>query len=92
MAVLAAGREFTALTLQTVAAMFFVAAVVAVLALVVYGLVVGALAWVLLMLQGIGWLIVHAVRGAWSALRSRPARRARLTAEPAPDLRVRPSG
>jgi hypothetical protein len=93
MAAYAAPSSLTPLTLQTVVAGFFVAALVAVGILALYAVVAGGLAWVLMLLVGVVRLAAAVIGAAWWSVRTHVRRKASgLAVEPAADLRLRPLG
>jgi hypothetical protein len=81
----------TSMDLQTVAAMVAVAVLVTVGLVVVYSVVAGGLAWVLVVLIGLLRLLFAGVGRTWSAFHGHLRARG-ISPETVPDLRVRPSG
>jgi hypothetical protein len=88
---LAAPSGVTPMDLQTVAAVIVVALVVALAFVVVYSVVAGGLASLLVLFVGLVRLFLSGIVSAFSAVR-RHLRTRGLTPEAVPDLRVRPSG
>ena len=92
----ALGAPMTQMTLETVVAVVLVAILATVGIVVVYAVVAGSLAWVLMLIIGVVRLVWVTVRGAVRGVRAHvhraSARVGRITPETVPDLRVRPSG
>ena len=94
MTIRASSSSLTPLTLQALAAIVLVALVVTVLAELLYVILAGSVAWALMVIQGLLWLVIQALRPLWTVLR-RHVRRAtpsaaEIAAEVAPDIVLRP--
>jgi len=96
MAGAALNSPMTQMTLETVVAVALVAILVTVGIMVVYAVVAGSLAWVLMLVIGILRLVWITVRAAARAvgrhLHRAPDRLRQITPDAVTDLRVRPSG
>jgi hypothetical protein len=78
----------TPLTLQAVAAIVLVAALVLLVVGILYLVLAGSVAWALMLLQGLMWLAFQGLHRSWTALRGRSA--AELAAETAPESVLHP--
>jgi hypothetical protein len=88
---LAAQSGVTTIDLQTVAAMVVVALLVALAFVVVYSVVAGGLASLVMLLIGLVRLLLAGTGRVWSGVRKH-VHPGRISPESVPDLRVRPSG
>jgi|tagenome__1003787_1003787.scaffolds.fasta_scaffold20966939_3 hypothetical protein len=91
MAGLSASPALTPMVLQSVAAMIVVALLATVGLVVVYSVVAGGLAWVLVVIIGLLRLLLAGIGRTWSAARDHLRARG-ISPENVPDLRVRPLG
>lgn len=91
----ASSSSLTPLTLQAVAGILLLAVVLALLALLLYLLLAGSVAWALMLLQGLMWLAFQGLRRSWTALRAHVRRvapaAADVAAEAVPDVFLRPT-
>jgi len=79
----------TPLTLEGVAAILFVAVVVVLVGVMFYLVLAGSVAWALMLVQGVLWLVYQGLRRSYTALRRHVRRVAPAAAEIAvPPLRI----
>lgn len=91
----ASSSSLTPLTLQAVAAIVFVALLLLLLVGMIYLILAGSVAWALMLVQGVLWLVFQGLRRSWLVLR-RHVRRvapaaAEIAADAAPDVVLRPT-
>jgi hypothetical protein len=91
----ASPSSLTPLTLEGVAAIAFVAVVVLLVGAMLYLVLAGSVAWALMLLQGLVWLVYQGLRRSRIALHGHIRRVAPaasgIAAEAAPDVVLRPS-